>query len=97
ANRSWLMERAMVRQKNVAWLQKTGRRYLLGASRSELAKWKKELLETDGWQQAREGVDVRVCLGPDGTETFVLCRSNERIEKEKAIHPRFSERIEEGL
>lgn len=97
ANRIWVMDRGMVSEQNVAWLQKTGRRYLLGASRAELARWKKELLETEGWQQAREGVQVRVCVGPDGTETFVLCRSNERIEKEKAIHQRFSERIEEGL
>jgi transposase len=97
ANRIWVMDRGMVSEQNVAWLQKTGRRYLLGASRAELAKWKKELLQTHGWQQAREGVEVRVCPGPDGTETFVLCRSHERIEKEKAIHQRFSERIEEGL
>lgn len=97
ANRIWVMDRGMVSEKNVAWLQKTKRRYLLGASRAELAKWKKELLENDGWQEAREGVQVRVCAGPDGTETFVLCRSNERIEKEKAIHQRFSESIEKGL
>ncbi len=97
ANRIWVMDRGMVSEKNVAWLQKTKRRYLLGASRAELAKWKKELLEKDGWQQAREGVQVRVCAGPDGTETFVLCRSDERIEKEKAIHQRFSESIEKGL
>src|SRR5258708_3613992 len=97
ANRIWVMDRGMVSEKNVAWLQKTKRRYLLGASRAELAKWKKELLEKDGWQQAREGVQVRVCAGADGTETFVLCRSDERIEKEKAIHQRFSESIEKGL
>jgi transposase len=97
ANRIWVMDRGMVSEKNVAWLQKTQRRYLLGASRAELAKWKKELLDKDGWQEAREGVQVRVCAGPDGTETFVLCRSNERIEKEKAIHQRFSESIEKGL
>ncbi len=97
ANRIWVMDRGMVSEKNVAWLQKTKRRFLLGASRAELAKWKKELLEKDGWQEAREGVQVRVCAGPDGTETFVLCRSAERIEKEKAIHQRFSESIEKGL
>lgn len=97
ANRIWVMDRGMVSEKNVAWLQQTGRRYLLGASRAELAKWEKELLEKDGWQEAREGVEVRVCNGPDGTETFVLCRSRERIEKEKAMHQRFSARIEEGL
>ena len=36
-------------------------------------------------------------LLPDGKETFVLCRSAERREKEKAIHERFTGRIESGL
>jgi hypothetical protein len=30
-------------------------------------------------------------------ETFVLCRSRDRREKEKAMHDRFQQRIEEGL
>ena len=30
-------------------------------------------------------------------ETFVLCRSRDRREKEKAMHARFEQRIEEGL
>jgi len=34
---------------------------------------------------------------PDGEETFVLCRSRDRREKEKAMHDRFEQRIEEGL
>ena len=97
ANRIWVMDRGMVSEKNVAWLQSSGRRYLLGASRAELAKWKSEILQTEGWHEARDGVEVRVCAGPEGSETFVLCRSRERIEKERAIHQRFSERIEDGL
>jgi transposase len=36
-------------------------------------------------------------VGPDGAETFILCRSADRKEKEKAMHERFSTRIEEGL
>ena len=34
---------------------------------------------------------------PDGEETFILCRSRDRREKEKAMHGRFERRIEEGL
>jgi hypothetical protein len=45
----------------------------------------------------REGLEVKLCTGPDGTETFVLCRSAEREKKEKAMHERFAKRIEEGL
>jgi transposase len=46
AQRSGWMDRGMVSEDNVAWLQKTGRRYLLGASRAELKKWRQEPTET---------------------------------------------------
>ncbi len=45
----------------------------------------------------REGLEVKLCPSPDGQETFVLCRSRDRREKEKAMHARFEQRIEEGL
>ena len=34
---------------------------------------------------------------PEGAETFILCRSADRREKEKAMHERFARRIETGL
>jgi transposase len=97
AKRIWVMDRGMVSQANVAWLQQSGRRYLLGASRAELKRWKKELLEEGDWNVVREGVEVKLYQGPEGEEIFVLCRSRERIEKEKAMHQRFSARIEAEL
>jgi transposase len=97
AQRIWVMDRGMVSQANVAWLQQSGRRYLLGASRAELKRWKQELLDERDWNVVREGVEVKLCQGPAGAETFVLCRSRERIDKEKAMHERFSMRIETGL
>jgi transposase len=43
-------------------------------------------------------VEVNLCPSPDGDEeTFILCRSRDRLEKEKAIFARFESRIEEGL
>ena len=45
----------------------------------------------------RTGVEAKLCAGPDGPETFVLCRSVERREKEQAMHVRFEQRIEQGL
>lgn len=97
AQRIWVMDRGMVSQANVAWLQQSGRRYLLGASRTELRRWKHELLDERDWNIVREGVEVKQCQGPDSAEIFVLCRSRERIEKEKAMHQRFSVRIETEL
>jgi hypothetical protein len=45
----------------------------------------------------RDGVEAKVCAGPDGSETFLLVRSTERQKKEQAMHARFCERIETAL
>ena len=96
-NRVWVMDRGMVSAENIAWLNSTGRRYVIGTARSELGRFAKEIAEKTDWRQIREDIEVKVCRGPDGSETFLLCRSASRSEKEKAMHERFSRRIEEGL
>ena len=95
ADRVWVMDRGMMSRKNIAWLQNTGRKYVLGASRQEVKRWRQQIVDESGWQTVREGVEAK--LARDGTETFVLCRSAERRQKEKAMHERFALRIEEGL
>jgi transposase len=96
-NRVWVMDRGMVSAENIAWLNSTGRRYVIGTPRAELRRWSKQLADKTDWRQIREDVEVKICRGPDGSETFLLCRSASRMEKEKAMHERFSKRIEEGL
>jgi hypothetical protein len=95
ADRVWVMDRGMMSRKNISWLQKTGRKYVLGASRQEVKRWRQQIVDESGWQTVREGVEAK--LARDGAETFVLCRSAERRHKEKAMHERFALRIEEGL
>jgi len=97
ANRIWVMDRGMTSAENVAWLRRTGRRYVIGTPKSELRKWAREISEAKDWKAVRDGVEAKLCVGPDGGETFVLCRSVERREKEKAMHERFAERIEKSL
>lgn len=97
ANRVWVMDRGMVSAENLSWLNRTERRYVIGTQRSELKRWAKELADQTEWRQIREDVEVKICRGPEGKETFLLCRSAGRKEKEKAMHQRFSKRIEEGL
>lgn len=97
ANRVWVMDRGMVSAENIAWLNATQRRYVIGTARPELRRFSKELADKTDWRQIREDVEVKICRGPDGSETFLLCRSASRIEKEKAMHERFSKRIEQGL
>ena len=96
-NRVWVMDRGMVSAENVAWLSATGRRYVIGTARSELRRFAKPIAERTDWRQIREDIEVKICRGPEGSEIFLLCRSASRVEKEKAMHERFSQRIEEGL
>jgi len=97
AQRIWVMDRGMTSEDNIAWLQSSNRRYLIGTSRSEMKRFSRQLTEERGWNQVREGIQVKICEGPDGRETFLLCRSEDRREKELAMHARFIARIEEGL
>jgi len=97
ANRIWVMDRGMTSAENLAWLQRTKRRYLVGTPKSELRKWSRQIAETQDWRTVREDIEAKLCPGPDGQEIFVLCRSASRREKEVAMHHRFAERIEEGL
>ena len=97
ASRVWVMDRGMVSDDNLQWLREGERKYVVGAARTELKKWSRQLTDQTGWDQVREGLDVKLCPGPDGDEVFILCRSAERQKKEAAMHERFSLRIVEGL
>jgi transposase len=96
SNRIWVLDRGMVSEEHVEFLQQHGRRYLVGTPKSALKKFERELLSED-WETIREGLDVKRCPSPDGQETFILCRSADRREKENAMHDRFAKRIREGL
>ncbi len=97
ARRVWVMDRGMTSAENIAWLQSSERNYLIGTSKSELKKFASQLVDRQDWLQVRDGVEAKVCAGPDGSETFLLVRSAERQQKEQAMHVRFCERIETAL
>lgn len=98
ARRIWVMDRGMCSQPNVEWLRATGRRYLVGAARSALRGLADELRQPAGWQAVRDGVRVKLCHAAGAAdELFLICRSTERRHKEKAMHGRFSARIEREL
>lgn len=91
------MDRGMTSDDNLAWLRGTGRRYLIGAPRGDVRKWSHEIAEAKDGTTVWNEVEVKLSPGPDGNETFHLCRSAERREKEKAMHKRFAARIEQRL
>ena len=96
ADRIWVMDRGMTSQENIAYLREGSRRYILGTPKSDLKSFERQLVEGN-WTDIREGLEVKLCPSADGKETFILCRSAKRQEKEKAMHERFEHRIEEGL
>lgn len=97
ANRIWCGDRGMMSQANLEFMESGDRRYIIGASKGTLKKFERELLAED-WQTIREGLEVKLCPSPDGgKETYILCRSRDRREKEKAMHERFERRIDEAL
>ena len=97
ANRIWVMDRGMVSEENLEFMRKSGARYLVGTPKSMLKKFERQLLEGD-WEEVQPGVNVKICRSPEGTdETFVLCRSEGRKEKENAILSRFVTRLENKL
>ena len=96
ADRIWAMDRGMASSENFEFLKAGDRRYILGTPKSQLKSYEKELMES-GWDVVREGIEVKKCPSPDGSETFILCRSAERKLKDKAIHDKFAQKIEAGL
>lgn len=96
ARRLWVLDRGMVNEDNLAFIRECDGKYIVGTPRSMLRKYEQELTES-GWTSVYEDLEVKLCASPDGHETFVVCRSAQRAEKEKAMHQRFSKRIEQGL
>ena len=97
ADRIWVMDRGMVSDDNIEFLKRGKRRYILGSPKSLLKDFEEALL-TDDWQVIREELEVKCCPSPQGEEeTFILCRSQARKEKERAIIGRHTQNIESGL
>jgi len=97
ANRIWVMDRGMVSEENIEFMKQRCARYIVGTPKSMLRKFERELL-TRGWEEVHPGVEVKICDCPEGgEETFVLCRSEGRKDKETAILNRFLDRLQAGL
>jgi transposase len=97
ADRIWVLDRGMISKETMTFLRQHERRYIVGTPRGMLKSFERELLAEEEWESIRDGLEVKLCPSPDGQETFILCRSRDRREKEKAMHAKFEERIEQGL
>jgi transposase len=95
--RTWVMDRGMVSEENLEQLRGWKAKYLVGTPKATLRQFERELLGGN-WTQMENGVEVKLAAAPDGSkETYVLCRSPGRIEKERAMRRRQVDKMEAEL
>lgn len=87
SQRVWVMDRGMISKKTLAFLNRSGRRYLLATRRHELKRFAKALGEA-GWQTMPEHPGVVVKVVKRRRVHYLLARSNDRKKKERAIRRR---------
>jgi len=97
ARRIWVFDRGIVSEENLVAIRKRGGQYLVGTPRSQMKQFEAELLNKEHWTQVRPEVEVKKIAIPQGEETYILCRTAGRKEKEKAIRSRFSTSMEKAL
>ncbi len=95
-NRVWVMDRGMVSEENLKFLRERGGQYIVGTPKAMLRHFEQHLTEQD-WTQAQAGVEVKLVPAPQGEETFILARSEDRRAKELAMHEKFTQRMAAGL
>src|SRR5450432_3590759 len=96
ARRIWVLDRGIVSEENLAAIRKRDGQYLVGTPRSQMKQFEAELAKQD-WTRVRPEVEVKKVAIPQGEETYILCRTAGRKEKEKAIRNRFSGSMEKAL
>jgi transposase len=96
ARRIWVLDRGIVSEENLAAIRKRGGQYLVGTPRRQMKQFEEELLKDD-WTRVQPEVEVKKVAIPQAEETYILCRSRGRKEKEKAIRHRFSAHMEDAL
>jgi transposase len=96
ARRIWVVDRGLVSEENLAAIRKRGGQYLVGTPRSQMKQFEAELLKQD-WTRVRPEVEIKQVATASGEETYILCRTTGRKEKERAIRNRFSTSMENAL
>ena len=87
ARRVWVMDRGIPTEAVLAEMRASDPpvQYLVGTPKGRLSRLEKQLLDKP-WQQAREGVAVKL-LANDG-ELYVFAQSDDRVAKERAMRRR---------
>ena len=87
ARRVWVMDRGIPTEAVLAEMRASDPpvQYLVGTPKGRLSRLEKHLIEKP-WQQAREGVQVKLLAQDD--ELYVFAESADRVTKERAMRQR---------
>lgn len=96
SKRIWIFDRGIVSEENLKILRDRGGQYLVGTRRGKLKTYEKDLLEK-GWKKVRDDVEVKLISTNDGEDTYILCKSQGRAKKEKAMRETASKKLEKRL
>jgi transposase len=96
ARRVWTFDRGVLSEENLVAIRKRGGQYLVGTARRKLKQFEQELLKDD-FEKIRPELEVKQIRILGGEETYILCRTAGRKEKEKAIRSRLVAKIEKAL
>jgi transposase len=86
-SRVWIFDRGIVSEENLALLRQRGASYLVATPRRMLASFQKELVKED-WSEVTAHPLIQVKLVERDGELYVLSRSLNRAEKERAMRMR---------
>lgn len=93
-----VVDRGMVSEENLETIKGMGMKYIVAARHSERDR---KFDEFEGLEmkeiETRSGGKLKVVMKEMGGDIYVLCKSEERKEKDKGIRKRFKGRIEEAL
>jgi hypothetical protein len=87
AQRIWLMDRGIPTEETLEQMRQSDPPvlYLVGTPKGRLSKLEEQLRQSP-WKQAREGIEVK--LVAEAGEVYVLAKSEDRVNKERAMRRR---------
>jgi hypothetical protein len=94
ARRVWVMDRGIPTEATLKEMRQAGTQYLVGTPRSMLGKLDQQFVGQP-WQQVHEAMSVK--LARHEGELYVLAHSDDRQQKEKAMHRRRFKAYARGL
>jgi transposase len=92
-----VIDRGMAFDENIADIKQRKLHYIVASRQPERDRWLAEFDDTDGFTpvlrqpsplnpaQKKTSIEVKICTGDDDEQTYVLCRSEQRIAKDRAI------------